>query len=112
MGIISRVKKLEKMRKAEFFEIQKLVLQGAYYDELSEDQKETYRRYKESIGGVADDISGAELEILINGISKKDAYHFQLSPRKRPPTEEEMKQIVEEVESYFSEKKKEFNREK
>ena len=42
--------------------IAELISRGAFYDELTPEEREAYKDYKESLGGVADDIAGAELE--------------------------------------------------
>lgn len=78
--------------------IAELISRGAFYDELTPEEREAYKAYKESLGGVADDIAGAELEIMFFDKTKEEAYHFPLTKRKRPPTKEELAQRVQEVE--------------
>ena len=51
------------------------------------------------MGGVADDIAGSELDIMLFDKSKEEAYHFPLTKRKRPPAKEEFAQRVREVEN-------------
>jgi hypothetical protein len=85
-----------------------LLSRGAYYDELTEEERQAYKEYKESLGGVADDIAGAELLIFF-GKSEKEAYHFQLTKRRRPPTPEEHAQNVREVEAMMQEVIEEYN---
>ena len=79
--------------------IAELLSRGAYYDELTDEEREAYKRYKESLGGVTDDIAGAELDIMLFNKSKEEAYHFPLTKRKRPPTKEEFAQRAREVEN-------------
>lgn len=84
--------------------IAELISRGAFYDELSEEDREAYKEYKESLGGVADDIAGAELEIIFLDKTKEEAYHFPLTKRRRPPTPEEHAKRVQEIELYMQEK--------
>ena len=77
------------------------ILPKALYDELTEKEQEEYKQYKESLGGVADDIAAAELDILFMDKKKEEAYHFPLTKRKRPPTEKEFQERVREVEEIF-----------
>ena len=89
--------------------IAELLHQGAYYDELTDEEREAYKAYKESLGGVADDIAGAELEIMFFDKTKEEAYHFPLTKRKRPPTKEEFAQRVQEVEDIVNGYIEEYN---
>lgn len=89
--------------------IAELLHQGAYYDELTDEEREAYKAYKESLGGVADDIAGAELEIMFFDKTKEEAYHFPLTKRKRPPTKEELAQRVQEVEDIVNGYIEEYN---
>lgn len=86
-----------------------LLNRGAFYDELTDEEKEAYKQYKESIGGVADDIAGAELEIMFFNKTKEEAYHFPLTRRRRPPTPEEHAERVREVEAYMQAVTDEYN---
>lgn len=88
------------------------IARGAFYDELSEEDREAYKEYKESLGGVADDIAGAELEIMFFDKPKEEAYHFPLTKRRRPPTPEEHAQRVREVEEIVNGFKEEYAQEK
>lgn len=92
---------IEKQAIYEQGRLAKLIAQGAYFDELTPEEQEAYKAYKESLGGVADDIAGAELEIMFLDKTKEEAYHFPLTKRKRPPTPEEHRQRVQEVEDYL-----------
>lgn len=89
--------------------IAQLLSRGAFYDELTEEEREAYKDYKTSLGGVADDIAGAELEIMLMGKPKEEAYHFPLTKRRKPPTPEEHAQRVREVEAYMQEITDEYN---
>lgn len=80
------------------------IARGAFYDELSEEDREAYKEYKESLGGVADDIAGAELEIMFFNKTEEEAYHFPLTKREKPPTEEEIAKRAQEIELYMQEK--------
>lgn len=85
------------------------IARGAFYDELTEEDREAYKEYKESLGGVADDVAGAELEKAFFNKPEKEAYHFPLTKRRRPPTPEEHAQRVREVEEYVLGLKDEYN---
>ena len=97
----NRIRKAQSIAGKSLGRIADLIARGAYYDELTEEEREEYKRYKESLGGVADDIAGAELEILFFDKPQEEAYHFPLTKRKRPPTPEEHAQRVQEVEEYL-----------
>ena len=89
--------------------IAELISRGAFYDELTPEEREAYKAYKESLGGVADDIAGAELEKMLMDKPEKEAYHFPLTRRRKPPTPEEHAQRVREVEAYMQEITDEYN---
>ena len=89
--------------------IAELISRGAFYDELTPEEREAYKDYKESLGGVADDIAGAELEKMLMDKPEKEAYHFPLTRRRKPPTPEEHAQRVREVEAYMQEITDEYN---
>ena len=84
------------------------IRQRRRYNELTDDEREQYKRYKESIGGVADDIAVAELKIMFS-IPEDEAYSFPLSKRQRPPTPEEHTQTVKEMEMLMKEIQDEYN---
>lgn len=109
--IKNRVKKAQEKAfvSEEWGGIIQLIANGAYYDELTPEQQEAYKRYKESAGGVARDISLAELHVLFDEKTKEEAFHFKLSKREKPPTPEEHRKNVEEVQAFFLEMKEEYN---
>jgi len=86
-----------------------LLNRGAYYDELTEEEREAYKEYKESLGGVADDVAGAELQIMFMEKTKEEAYHFPLTKRRKPPTPQEHAQRVREIEEIMQECSDEYN---
>lgn len=90
-------RKIREKNSADYKDIVELINQGKYYDELSEEQQIRYKAYKESLGGCANDVSCAELEVEFMDIPKEQAFHFQLSKRQKPPTNEELAQIIAEV---------------
>ena len=98
MAYMQRLKSLEKSQHGDYADIAQLVRQGAYYDQLTDAQKARYQSYRESLGGVADDIAAAELDIMFNDTPEQQAYHFKLTKRKRALTDEEFRERVQEVE--------------
>ena len=112
-SIESRLRQLEAKHLSDAMSIMRwatdLIARGAYYDELTSEEKEKYEEYKESLGGVADDVAGARLELLFAELREdgRDPYHFKLTPRKRPPTPEEHEQHVKEVQEIFERIKQE-----
>ena len=110
-SIKNRLKKVQDSLGAadSFHMVAELIARGAYYDELTDEEKAAYVRYKESLGGVADDIAGAELEKMLMDKPEKEAYHFPLTRRRKPPTPEEHAQRVREVEAYMQEITDEYN---
>ena len=84
--------------------IAELISRGAFYDELTPEEKEAYKQYKESLGGVADDIAWAYLQTVFFKKTEEEAYHFPLTKRKKPPTEEELAKREQEIELYMQEK--------
>ena len=113
MALASIKARLNKIRTknntGEMQRIAELLAKGAYYSELTEEERQAYKRYKESGGGVADDIAGAELEIIFMNTPKEEAYNFPLTKRKRPPTPEEHAQRVREIEEIMQECSDEYN---
>lgn len=97
-GYDRRLQLLEKIQLSDTAIIERWISEGRYYDDLSKEEQAKYQKYRESLGGVADDIAGAWLEIVIYDTQPEKAYHFPLSRRKSPPTREEMKKRVQEVE--------------
>lgn len=98
MAYMQRLKSLEKSQHGDFADIMQLIRQGAYYDQLTDAQKARYQSYRESLGGVADDIAAAKLDIMFNDTPEQQAYHFKLTKRKRALTDEEFRERVQEVE--------------
>ena len=109
MAYIQRLKSLEKSQHGDFADIQELIHKGASYNELTEAQRERYRLYKESLGGVADDIAAAELDKMFMDTPEEQAYNFKLSKRKRPITEAEFRERVKEVEAFMEQATAEYN---
>lgn len=93
MAYINRLKKLEKEHTAEFTEIIQLIRRGAFYDELTDEQKDLYCKYK------GHDREAMEtIEEYING-----SLHLQLKKNEPPPTKEELREITEEIERFLFE---------
>lgn len=90
-------RKIRQKYSADNKDIVELINQGKYYDELSEEQQIKYQEYKKSLGGVADDVSCAELEVEFMDAPEQTAFHFQLSKRQKPPTREELDKKIAEV---------------
>ena len=110
-SVKGQLKKLEKRLKGDGDpdgKVLEWIRQGRRYNELTDDEREQYKRYKESIGGVADDIAVAELKIMFS-IPEDEAYRFQLTKRQRPPTPEEHAQTVKEMEMLMKEIQDEYN---
>lgn len=99
MGVKQRIQKLERGSPAQFREIIQLIQQGAYYDELTAEQQRRYKEYRESLGGVAEDISLAELRMMLD--EDPTGFHFQLQPRKPALTEAEFRERLAEVQEFF-----------
>ena len=96
-----RLKRLENEGVSEAAIIEKLISRGVFFDELSADERAAYERYKESWGGVPDDIAAARLDIMFLDTPEEVAFHFPLTKRKRPPTPEEHAQRVQEIQELF-----------
>ena len=109
-GIKRRVARLEAKASAQDQRILALIAAGAYYDELTDEEKREYERYKESWGGGDHDLAAARLNEMVfkmDGVKGIDDtppdqfYHFRLTKRKRPPTPTELEQSVKEVQEIF-----------
>lgn len=98
MAYLQRLKSLEKSQHGDFADVLELIRKGLHYNELTERQRERYKLYRESLGGVADDIAAAKLDIMFNDTPEQQAYHFKLTKRKRALTDEEFRERVQEVE--------------
>lgn len=99
----SRIKRLESRYGLESVDVLAWIDAGRFYDELTEEERKAYKKYKESLGGAADDIAGAELDVLFCEKTEGEAYHFRLTKRKKPPTRAELDQIIRELEEYVLE---------
>ena len=106
MSANSRLKKLEQGNGGSFSDVIAWIRAGRYCDELTDDERRRYEQYKESLGGVADDMAGGWLAVNLFGKTEAEAYHFPLTKRRRPPTPEEMAQTAREIEEYMNEKSK------
>jgi len=91
MRIENRLKKLEGVRDDISIEILQLIKSGAFYDELTIEQKDDYCRYLNT-----DRITFEEVHLFV-----LESLHVRLEERPKPPTPEEMKQRIEEVEAYL-----------
>lgn len=109
-GIKRRVARLEAKASAQDQRILALIAAGAYYDELTDEEKREYERYKESLGGGDPDLAAARLNEMfykmdgekgIDDTPPDQFYHFRLTKRRRPPTKEEHAQRVKEVQEIF-----------
>ena len=100
-SIKRRITALNNYKGVNYSRIIEKVRKGAYYDELTDTEKDAYKAYKESLGAGADDIARAELEIIINETPASEAYHFIITPRKKAPTPEELRERAQEIEDYF-----------
>ena len=65
------------------------IRQGLYYDELTEEQKDRYCLYRNTIREVFEEVE----TFLFDG-----DLHFKLEENEPPPTKDELSQIIEEVE--------------
>ena len=108
-SIEKRLSLLEDVHLSDIAMVEKWVRSGRFYDELTDEEKKLYQKYRESLGGVADDLAGARLEIWFNDTPPEIAFHFPLSRRKRPPTQEELAKRVQEVQKIFDDLKTDKN---
>ena len=109
MSVLTRLNRLERIQNSNYYDVQKLIAAGTYYDELTAEQKEEYEKYKCSLGGVADDIAAAKLDVLFNEVSEREAFHFKLSERKPAVTREELQESIDEIKQYIEEMKEQDN---
>ncbi|RKM60496.1 hypothetical protein D6855_07205 [Butyrivibrio sp. CB08] len=79
--------------------ILKFIDSGAYYDELTDEEKDAYCRYLGTERDALETVNGYVLGCL----------HFQLNRRPKPPTDAEHRATVKEVESYFDARIAEYN---
>ncbi len=76
-----------------------LIDAGVYYDELTDDEKNAYCRYQKCEREALETLNGYILGNL----------HFQLERRPKPPTEEEFRANVREIEEAVEEYKRQYN---
>ena len=107
-SIERRLSMLEGANLSDIAMVEKWVRAGRFYDELTDEEKELYQKYRESLGGVADDLAGARLEIWFNDTPPEIAFHFPLTHRKRPPTPEEFANRVQEIQNILNDLKEEY----
>ena len=107
-SIEKRLSLLEDVHLSDIFMVEKWVRAGRFYDELTDEEKELYQKYRESLGGVADDLAGARLEIWFNDTPPEIAFHFPLTHRKRPPTQEELARRAQEVQNILNDLKEKY----
>lgn len=111
-SIKNRLKKVQDSLGAadSFHMVAELIARGAYYDELTDEEKAAYVRYKESLGGCDSDLAAARLNEMfyqmdgekgIDDTPPDQFYHFRLTKRKRAPTPTELEQSVKEVQEIF-----------
>lgn len=107
MSLTAIRKRIDKIQKSKeqidpsggLYRVIELIAKGAYYDELTEDEKEAYCKYT---GGNRDG-----LETLAEYFGGD--LHFQLEPKRKPPTEHEFEIAEQEVEAAVDEIVKRFN---
>lgn len=99
MAYLQRVKRLEKKHHVEFEEVLRLIKQGAYYDELTDEEKYNYCEYQGT-----DKETMETIEMYLN-----KTLHFKLEKKPKPPTKEEFERNRKEIEEYMDECIKEFN---
>lgn len=87
--IKKRLDALNKHDAERFSDVLLLIHQGKYYDDLTDEQKERYCLYKGSDRKIVEDVQF----YLFDG-----NMHFLLEENELPPTTEEMKGIIDDVE--------------
>ncbi len=96
VNIESRLRKLENSPKHEYSDVLELIKQGAFYDELTEEQKDRYCSYM----NVKDRRAFEEVQILVleEMHGEENPLHFQLTYKEKPLTKEEFEERVKWVE--------------
>lgn len=95
----NRLNRLENGSEYKFSEILCLIKSGAFYDELTDEQKQAYSEY---IGVDREGLEGCEIAMSdFLGRNEAEALHFKLEFKKPPPTREELNQLIQEVEEYL-----------
>ena len=93
----NRLRRLEKNLPEDYSEIIRLIKQGAFYDDLSEEQKDLYCQYKECNREAMETVRKMVLET--EGKEDPEGYlHFKLSYKEKEPTPEEFERTRKEVE--------------
>lgn len=97
----NRLKRIQTHSEMEYSEIIKQINQGAFYDDLNDEQKEMYCRY---IGVERSGIETIEKVVAESeGRDPETALHFRLERKQPTPTPEEMQRRIEEVERIVNE---------
>lgn len=86
--ISKRLERLEQKAKPEHTEIIERIKSGAFYDELTEIEKDAYCDYKEVEREVFEEVNLCVLESL----------HVKLEMKNKPPTKKQFIETVKEVE--------------
>ena len=93
MAYINRLNKLEKNHSTEFNEVIRLIRQGAFYDDLTDECKDLYCKYH----GI-DREAMETIELYVVG-----ALRFRLEEKQQPPDQKTLEKIIEEVSAYMKE---------
>ena len=113
MGTVTyRLKRLESSQGTpdSFTDVLELISQGAYYDELTEEQKERYYSYHyEPMEPTRDNIKAFEdlrrtideMESIARGKHEKNpnVLHFKLSVKEEPWSQADIERVIQEIES-------------
>lgn len=112
MNIKARLKRLEDAtgKISLYPDVVKLIKNGTYYDQLTDDQKDRYVQYRYGISRKVYE----DLELMVNfegapydflhtdeDIKESGVFHFLLDFVPRPPTPEEFEQNRREIEEFF-----------
>lgn len=112
MNLKARLKRLEDAagKISLYPDVVKLIKNGTYYDQLTNDQKDRYVQYRYGISRKTYE----DLELLVNfegtpydflhtdeDIKESGVFHFLLDYVPRPPTPEELEQNRREIEEFF-----------
>ncbi len=84
MKIETRLAKLEAASPPDFNDVLVLIRRGAFYDELTDGERDAYCRYHEVDRGAAE-----QIELCVNG-----NLHFPLKRKERPLTPDEFAERV------------------
>ena len=111
-SVKGQLKRLEKRLKGDGDpdgKVLEWIRQGRRYNELTDEEKAAYIKYKESLGSGARDVAIAKLKIMLSDLTEDEAFNFRLTKRERPPTPEEHAQTVKEMERLMKEIQDEYN---